>query len=265
MSVLEIVKKVLFFVWFLLKWLCGVQRRHVHVEGAQGSVGGGERPPSSVDAQNPPELRRRNVTMVSTGGVGASDSPSMNLTLGSPQYMSTPITQGQVLQQTYPNTERGSQTVRPTAPVLEGVESGLSGARYAPTPLDLFPQGWSPNMASPYVVGRQESGALPSGAPNYHTEPSSEVFYSLPTGNISNFKSNPSRLKFKPEKFDGTADWSDYLKHFEAVAQWNTWTPEEKAVQLSMNLTGVARQVWSDCMDSVVNGQDYQALVKAMG
>ena len=32
-----------------------------------------------------------------------------------------------------------------------------------------------------------------------------------------------------------------------------------------MNLTGVARQVWSDCMDSSVSGQDYQSLVKAMG
>ena len=32
-----------------------------------------------------------------------------------------------------------------------------------------------------------------------------------------------------------------------------------------MNLTGVARQVWSDSMDSSMNGQDYQALVKAMG
>ena len=36
------------------------------------------------------------------------------------------------------------------------------------------------------------------------------------------------------------------------------------AMGLSLKLTGVARQVWSDTMDSSVNVQGYQALFQAM-
>ena len=56
---------------------------------------------------------------------------------------------------------------------------------------------------------------------------------------------SPSKL-FKPEKYDGTGDWGDYIDHFEQVSTWNGWSLTEKAAQLSMNLTGVARQAWCD-------------------
>ena len=73
------------------------------------------------------------------------------------------------------------------------------------------------------------------------------------------------RSKYKPEKYDGTADWSDYLKHFERVAQWNGWSDNDKAAQLSMNFTGVARQVWSDSVEDSVEAHDYDSLVETMG
>ena len=72
------------------------------------------------------------------------------------------------------------------------------------------------------------------------------------------------RLKNKPEKFDSTADWSDYLKHFEKVAQWNVWSDNNKAAQLSMSLTAVARQIWSDSVDASVENDDYDPLVEVM-
>ena len=58
------------------------------------------------------------------------------------------------------------------------------------------------------------------------------------------------RLKYKSEKFDATADWSDYLKYFEKVSEWNGWPDYEKAAQL-LSLTGVACQVWSDRIESI--------------
>ena len=64
------------------------------------------------------------------------------------------------------------------------------------------------------------------------------------------------RLKYKPEKYDGTVDWSDYLKHFEKVVQWNGWSDNEKAAQLSMSLTGVACQAWSDNVEDSVENDD---------
>ena len=51
---------------------------------------------------------------------------------------------------------------------------------------------------------------------------------------------------YKPKKYDGSTDWTDYLKHFEIVSQWNGWSDLKKAAQLSMSMTGVARQTWSD-------------------
>ena len=38
------------------------------------------------------------------------------------------------------------------------------------------------------------------------------------------------RTKQKPEKFDGSSDWADYIKHFEMVSLWNGWREDEKAV-----------------------------------
>ena len=51
-----------------------------------------------------------------------------------------------------------------------------------------------------------------------------------------------NRVRCKPEKYDGCSDWSDYLRHFQKVADWNEWNDREKAAQLSMNLSGLARQ-----------------------
>ena len=48
------------------------------------------------------------------------------------------------------------------------------------------------------------------------------------------------RQKHKPDKYDGTSDWADYIRHFEIVSTWNRWGAKDKAAQLSMNLTGVA-------------------------
>ena len=78
------------------------------------------------------------------------------------------------------------------------------------------------------------------------------VFPTLPPGQESGPSSNPAgsgggkRLNHKPEKYDGVSDWADYIRHFEMVSAWNGWTMEEKAVQLTINLTGIARQAWVD-------------------
>ena len=132
------------FSWCVLTWLCGVRRRQVRVGKAHESTGDGvvdrEQPPILVE-QNLSEPRRRNVVM--TDGIGHSDSSSVNFISFSSQCILSSVTRGQEIQQTCLNAIKEAQTGRPTAPVGERVEHGLSGVRYTPTPHDLCSQGWS--------------------------------------------------------------------------------------------------------------------------
>ena len=63
---------------------------------------------------------------------------------------------------------------------------------------------------------------------------------------------NPSRghsvrRQKEPDKFDGLkVEWSDYLKHFQTVAEWNCWSYDEKGLQLAMSLQGEAQRVLGD-------------------
>lgn len=74
---------------------------------------------------------------------------------------------------------------------------------------------------------------------------------------------SPRRSR-KPDHYDGATDWSDYINHFEAVAAWNGWCNEEKAVQLTMSLTSTARQTWSDCFADKEQCWDYNVLVDTL-
>ena len=72
------------------------------------------------------------------------------------------------------------------------------------------------------------------------------------------------RTRQRAEKYDGTMDWADNLKQFEMVADWNGWSEEENAAQLSMSLTGTARQAWADSFSDPHTTMSYAALVKAL-
>ena len=71
------------------------------------------------------------------------------------------------------------------------------------------------------------------------------------------------QTKQKPEKFDGSSDWADYIKHFEMVSLWNGWREDEKAVQLSVSLTGTSRQAWADSFTDPQASLSYDSLVNA--
>ena len=52
--------------------------------------------------------------------------------------------------------------------------------------------------------------------------------------------------------------------HFEMVSAWNGWTVEEKAVQLTINLTGITRQAWVDSFCDSSTPISYDSLVVAL-
>ena len=63
-------------------------------------------------------------------------------------------------------------------------------------------------------------------------------------GEIEGRAANRSnRPLVKPERYDGTEDWSTYIQHFEWCADLNRWTELDKARFLTVSVTGTARQV----------------------
>ena len=69
------------------------------------------------------------------------------------------------------------------------------------------------------------------------------------------------RKQREPDKFDGErTEWSDYIQHFETVAEWNGWSYEEKGMQLAMSLQGQAQRVLGD-VAHYGGTEDYECLL----
>ena len=48
------------------------------------------------------------------------------------------------------------------------------------------------------------------------------------------------KIMMKPQTYDGTSDWLNYLTHFENVAKYNGWDEHDKLAWLSSSLRGEA-------------------------
>ena len=55
-----------------------------------------------------------------------------------------------------------------------------------------------------------------------------------------------SKTIMKPATFDGTVAWTDYKAHFEACADLNGWSDEQKGLYLSVSLRGQAQGVFGN-------------------
>ena len=66
-----------------------------------------------------------------------------------------------------------------------------------------------------------------------------------------------------PKMFDGQRiEWSDYIQHFEAVAQWNRWNEDQKAQQLVMSFDGEAMKLLGELSNEILH--DYSQLVNEL-
>ena len=137
--------------------------------------------------------------------------------------------------------------------------------------------GWGPRSISDTYPHEQLVGELPSeeyrsgprstsSVPCNGQQSSFGTFQTAPEESLWQGSFQSGRFKtYKPEKYDGTSDWTDYLKHFEIVAIWNGWSEMEKAAQLSMSMTGIARQAWADSCSDMYVLSGYKALIRHMG
>ena len=65
-------------------------------------------------------------------------------------------------------------------------------------------------------------------------------------GSSDQFWGAPSTKGIKPDTFDGTGNWSDYLIQFNLIADFCRWNDYEKALHLAINLRGTAQSVLAD-------------------
>ena len=73
--------------------------------------------------------------------------------------------------------------------------------------------------------------------------------------------SKPKDVTMKPATFDGSVAWMDYKAHFEACAELNGWTIEQKGLYLSVSLRGQAQGVFGNLGDGKPK---YEDLVQAL-
>jgi hypothetical protein len=74
--------------------------------------------------------------------------------------------------------------------------------------------------------------------------------------------SNTGRPKVMPDHFDGRTSWTDYLTHFNSVADLNGWDRRERAQYLAISLRGEACQAMRCLPQDVKN--DFKGLVEAL-
>lgn len=71
-----------------------------------------------------------------------------------------------------------------------------------------------------------------------------------------------SPVHFKPEPYDGTTDWPEYLVYFEQLAEVHGWNHPTMAMVLGLSLKGSARSVLANL--TLPQRRDYRALKSAL-
>ena len=71
-----------------------------------------------------------------------------------------------------------------------------------------------------------------------------------------------SPVHFKPEPYDGTTDWPEYLVYFEQLAEVHGWDHPTMAMVMGLSLKGSARSVLANL--TLPQRRDYKALKSAL-
>ena len=70
-------------------------------------------------------------------------------------------------------------------------------------------------------------------------------------------------LPVKPDTYDGTSDWEEYLSHFELCAQLGRWPEHEKTLALAASLRGPARTFYISLTSRAK--RTYEGLARELG
>ena len=71
-----------------------------------------------------------------------------------------------------------------------------------------------------------------------------------------------AKMVFRPEIYDGTSDWEEYISHFSDCAELGSWNDHAKCLVLAANLRGAARKYYTGLR--VEEKKDYHRLLGAL-
>lgn len=74
--------------------------------------------------------------------------------------------------------------------------------------------------------------------------------------------SSISAIKMKPQYYDGSDDWEEYITQFDILSDINNWSYESKSLYLAGSLTGPARAILNELSSS--ERRDFDKLVRAL-
>ena len=133
---------------------------------------------------------------------------------------------------------------------------------------DLIPAGQNSNVNLSVPMAATRQSTMPTIQPNRNTlttiQPSQNNLGSgePPVQCSSQQRFDRSQCKIKPQHFDGSTDFDEFLSQFEITSEINGWQYREKSLYLASCLTGDARSLLSD-LDC--DGQsDYNTLIEKL-
>ena len=86
--------------------------------------------------------------------------------------------------------------------------------------------------------GRSEDGArTDKGKDESSDDEKPDKYVTLRKSKVGS-KDMAGKTMMKPATFDGSVAWTDYKAHFEACADLNGWSYEQKGLYLSVSLRG---------------------------
>ena len=136
---------------------------------------------------------------------------------------------------------------------------------------DLIPAGQNSNVNSSVPMAATRQSIMPTIQPNTYNrntlttvQPSQNNLGSgePPVQCSSQQRLDRSQCKIKPQHFDGSTDFDEFLSQFEITSEINGWQYREKSLYLASCLTGDARSLLSE-LDR--DGQrDYGTLIEKL-
>ena len=113
------------------------------------------------------------------------------------------------------------------------------------------------------LLKHKNEGVTMLGANNNQNQCSNSLGMGDPRISTPMLPAGPSNsLKVKPQSYDGSEDLSEFITHFNLVAEINGWNYGLKSLQLASCLTGDARALLTD-LDRRTQ-RDYRELVEAL-